>query len=45
MKLKEIFSQDYIDGMKQGFLIANNICEREGFEILFPNVDEMEVHK
>jgi len=43
MKLKELFSEEYIEGMKQGFVIANDVCRKQGFEIKFPDIDTMEV--
>ena len=45
MKLKEVFSEEYLKGMKQGIKICQEIAERDGYEIYFPDLDEMEIEK
>lgn len=45
MKLKEVFKKEYLDGMKQGIRICQDIAKKQGYEIYFPNIDEMEIEK
>ncbi len=45
MKLNEVFKKDYLDGMKAGIKICQDIAEKNGFEIHFPDLDEMEIEK
>ena len=45
MELKEVFSKDFLKGMKAGIKICQEIAERDGFEIYFQDLDEREVQK
>ncbi len=45
MKLKEVFNEEYLKGMKQGIKICQDVAEKYGYEIHFPNIDEMEIKK
>lgn len=45
MKLKEKLSKDWIDGLKAGLEIAKATAKKQGYEISFPDVDEMELIK
>lgn len=42
-KLDKYLSQDYIDGIKTGLRIAQDVCERNGIEVEFPDVEEMTI--
>ncbi len=44
-KLSDVASEEFIKGIKQGLEIAKNVCEREGYEMYFPDIDEIEVEK
>ena len=45
MKLNEAFSMEFIEGLKAGMNIAKEVAERQGYEIIFPDVDEMVAEK
>ena len=45
MKLKEVFDKKYLEGMKQGIKICQDIAEKQGYELSFPDIDEMEIEK
>ena len=45
MKLNEVFSEEFIKGMRKGIEICQHIAKRDGAEIYFPDLDEMEIEK
>ena len=44
-KLDSVLSDDFIKGLKKGLEIAQNVATRQGFELTFPDVDEMLIEK
>lgn len=45
MKMNEVFSKDFLAGLKQGLKIAQDVARKQGYEIHFPDVDEMMVEQ
>lgn len=43
MKLKDKLPEEYIKGLKDGLKIAKNVANRQGYEIIFPDVSEMTI--
>lgn len=41
VKLSEVFSKDYIEGLKAGLDIARDVCRRNDAEIYFPDVEDL----
>ncbi len=44
-KLEEIMSKDFIKGLKTGLKIAQDVAEKQGYEISFPEVDDMLIER
>jgi len=44
-KLEEIMSKDFIKGLKTGLKIAQSVAKKQGYEISFPDVDDMLIEK
>lgn len=44
-KLDEVFSEDFVSGLKAGLKIAKDVCEKQGYELCFPEVDEILVER
>ena len=44
-KLEEIMSKDFIKGLKAGLKIAEQVAEKQGYEIHFPKVNDMLIEK
>ncbi len=44
-RLENIFSKDFIKGLKHGLQIAKDVAKKQGYEISFPDVDDMLVEK
>ncbi len=50
MKLKEMvkegkISKEWLEGLKAGLKIAKEMADKQGYEIYFPEIDEMEMVK
>ena len=45
MKSKEKLSRDWVEWLKAGLEIAKVIAKKQGYELYFPSVDEMELVK
>ena len=44
-KIKEIMSKDFIKGLETGLKIATDVAKKQGYELSFPNVDDMLIEK
>lgn len=44
-KLEKVLSKDFIKGLKEGLRIAKHIAEEQGYEIFFPDVDDMLIER
>ena len=44
-KLEQVLSKDFIEGLKKGLEIAKDVALRQGYEIDFPEVDDMLIEK
>ncbi len=44
-KLEEIMSKDFIKGLKTGLKIAQDVAKKQGYELSFPEVDDMLIER
>ncbi len=45
MKLAEKLPKEYLEGLKAGLKIAKDVAEKQGYEIHFPNLEDMRLEK
>lgn len=43
MKIKELFGDSFYDGLSLGLKIADEIAKKQGYELIFPNIDSLEI--
>lgn len=44
-KMKDLFSPEYIKGFKQGIILCKKVARDQGYRLVVPNLDEIEVKK
>ncbi len=44
-RLGEILSEDFIEGLETGLKIAKKIAKRQGYELSFPEVNDMLIER
>lgn len=45
MKMRDVFSKDYVDGFEKALEMCKNISKKQGFDIIFPDLNDLKVKK
>lgn len=44
MEIEKILSKEYLDGIKKGLEIAKSVANKQGYDFIFPDLDQIKVY-